>query len=229
MELTKVEGRVIGSLIEKELTTPQQYPLTLNALLLACNQSSNRDPVVDYDEATVSRALGSLKSAGLVRFAYPSHGRSVTRYEHLLAQQTGMGREQRALVAVLLLRGPQTAAELRMRAERMCQWDDLAAVEAALEGLSRLPEPAVALLGRRPGQKEERWVERLTVTDAGSVEAAAAGVSSTGDGSFSAGAGPGHSEGEHNELAALRRELGELRGAVAELDARVQALYDELH
>ena len=158
---------MIGSLIEKQLTTPDQYPLSLNALLLACNQSSNRDPVVVFDDGTVDRALAALKVAGLVRLVYPSHGRSVTRYQQLLGEQLAISERQAALVAVLLLRGPQTAGELRSRTARMCEFDDIAEVEVELQGLGGLPEPVVARLPRRPGQKEERWAQLLTDASTG--------------------------------------------------------------
>jgi uncharacterized protein YceH (UPF0502 family) len=162
MRLSPEEGRVIGSLIEKQLTTPQQYPLTANALLLACNQSSNRDPVVKYDEPTVYAALTSLKAARLVRFDHPSHGRSVTRYQQVLDEHLAVSVQQAALLAVLLLRGPQTAGELRLRTERMCEFDGVGHVEAELERLSSRPGPLVVRLARQPGQKEERWAEQLT-------------------------------------------------------------------
>ena len=110
MRLSQEEARVIGSLIEKQLTTPQQYPLTMNALVLACNQSSNRDPVLEYDDRTVDHALTSLKAAGLVSFVYPSHGRSATRYQQLLGEHLAITEQQLALVGVLLLRGPKRTA-----------------------------------------------------------------------------------------------------------------------
>jgi hypothetical protein len=162
VQLSLEHGRVIGCLIEKQLTTPQQYPLTLNALVLACNQASNRDPVVCYDDHLVQRALAWLKEAGLVRFVYPSHGRSVTRYRQVLDEFLALDVEALALLAVLLLRGPQTAGELRIRTERMARFDDLASVDTELDHLGARTEPLVMRLARRPGQKEERWVEVLT-------------------------------------------------------------------
>jgi uncharacterized protein len=161
MRLSASEGRVIGSLIEKQLTTPQQYPLTLNALVSACNQSSNRDPVVSYDESEVQRALAGLREAGLIGLVYPSHGRSVTRYRHTLPERLGLDERELALLAVLLLRGPQTAGELRARTERMAQFDGIGAIDADLVRLSEKEEPLAARLSRRPGQKEERWVQLL--------------------------------------------------------------------
>src|SRR5580658_4968748 len=106
MQLSAEEGRVVGSLIEKQLTTPQQYPLTLNALVLACNQSSNRDPVVSYAERTVEETLAALKGAGLVRFVHPSHGRSVIRYRQVVEERLALEDRELALLGVLLLRGP---------------------------------------------------------------------------------------------------------------------------
>ena len=161
MELDAVEARVIGSLAEKQLATPQQYPLTLNALLLACSQSSNRDPVVSYEEVVVEAALSSLKDAGLVRFVHPSHGRSVTRYRQVVDERFGLSSRGLAVLAVLLLRGPQTVGELRSRTERMADFTDLGDVEAELGRLGSLPDPLVRPLRPQPGQKEGRWAQLL--------------------------------------------------------------------
>ena len=190
MRLSQEEARVVGSLIEKQLTTPQQYPLTMNALLSACNQSSNRDPVVEFDERTVDEALASLKAAGLARFVHPSHGRSVVRYEQLLGEYLGMSGKQLALVAVLLLRGPQTGGELRSRSERMCDFDGIAEVDVELEALSKMAEPLVAKLPRRPGQKEERWVQLLMGPD-GAANGATGGSASPLEGPVPAQPTPG--------------------------------------
>ncbi len=171
MHLTPEEGRVIGSLIEKQLTTPQQYPLTLNSLVGACNQSSNREPVVSYDEHLVQTALASLRNAELIGLVYPSHGRSVTRYRHVLTERLGLDDRELALLAVLLLRGPQTAGELRARSERMARFDGIDAVDADLVRLSEKAEPLVIRQPRRPGQKEERWAQLLsTATPAPAAE-----------------------------------------------------------
>lgn len=211
MLLTHEEGRVIGSLIEKQLTTPQQYPLSLNALVLACNQSSNRDPVVEFEERTVHDAVASLKTAGLVSFVYPSHGRSVTRYQQLLGEHLAITEQQLALLGVLLLRGPQTAGEMRSRTERMCEFDSIAQVDAELERLSGLPEPLVARLSRRPGQKEERWAQLLT------------------DGSLALASEPEPDVVEAgSNRTDLASEVAELRTEVVELHARVAVLHDEL-
>ena len=178
MELGTEEGRVVGSLIEKQLTTPQQYPLTLNALVLACNQSSNRDPVVSYDDGTVESSLASLKAAGLVRFVHPSHGRSVIRYRQVIEERLGLDDTELALLAVLLLRGPQTVGELRARTERMANFNGAASVDSELGRLASRPDPLVRRLARRPGQKEERWAELITPTGAGGMAGVAAGLDS---------------------------------------------------
>ena len=216
MRLSQEEARVIGSLIEKQLTTPDQYPLTLNALLLACNQTTNRDPVVAFDEGTVDQALAALKAAGLVRLVHPSHGRSVTRFQQLLGEHLAISERQAALVAVLLLRGPQTGGELRSRSERMCEFDDITEVDVELESLSRLPEPIVARLPRRPGQKEERWVQLLTDSPTGVLGPPADDVPRGGETPDLAA-----------DVAELHVEVAELHVEVAELRDRVAKLCDD--
>jgi uncharacterized protein len=213
VRLSQEEARIIGSLIEKQLTTPQQYPLTLNALVLACNQSSNRDPVVEFDEPTVDNALVSLKAAGLVSFVYPSHGRSVTRYQQLLGEHLALTEQQLALVGVLLLRGSQTAGELRSRSERMSDFDSIAQVDEELARLSGLPEPMVARLPRRPGQKEERWVQLLADASAPTP------ASLTDEAPLRRGA-----EEVATDVAGLRSEVAELRAAVAVLQEQLDAV-----
>jgi uncharacterized protein len=213
VRLSQEEARIIGSLVEKQLTTPQQYPLTLNALVLACNQSSNRDPVVEFDEPTVDNALVSLKAAGLVSFVYPSHGRSVTRYQQLLGEQLALTEQQLALVGVLLLRGSQTTGELRSRSERMSDFDSIAQVDQELARLSGLPEPMVARLPRRPGQKEERWVQLLADASA-PMPAPLMDEAPVGGGA----------EEVATDVAGLRSEVAELRAAVAVLQEQLEAV-----
>lgn len=167
MTLDAVQGRILGSLVEKELATPQQYPLTANALLLACNQTSNREPVMLLAEAEVQRALDGLKGERLVRFVFPSHGRSAVRYRHVLDEALGLDERQRALLGVLLLRGPQTVGELRTRTERLARFDRLDDVGAELDALAARSEPLVERLPRRPGQKEERYRQLLAEEAAG--------------------------------------------------------------
>jgi len=235
------QGRVIGCLVEKQLTTPQQYPLSLNALVTACNQTSNRDPVVRYDSTLVQRTLASLKEAGLVRFVYPSHGGSATRYRQVLDEQLGLDKPALSLVAVLLLRGPQTAGELRARTDRMASLDSSLAVNAELERLGALPEPVVLRLARRPGQKEERWVQLLTTDAPGRAVADSGGVGvaeadrlpafEAGPGACGDDVGAGGLNGEQepsdstdggfrsllDEVSALRAEVGALRAVVEQL------------
>lgn len=203
MDLDPVEGRVLGSLVEKQLTTPQQYPLTLNSLTLACNQTSNREPVVSYAEDEVRAALDTLKAKGLVRFVLPSHGRSVVRYRQVLDERLGLDGRQMSLLAVLLLRGPQTTGELRTRSERMAEFDGIGEVESDLEGMARWEEPLVRRLARRPGQKEDRWVQLLC--EPPDVEAPAARPDS-----------PATGGGLREELEAVKAEVAALR---ADLDA----------
>jgi uncharacterized protein len=153
-ELTEPEQRVLGCLIEKRWTTPDQYPLSLNALRLACNQATNRDPVTDYDEATVSHAAQRLSKYGLARMA-SFHGSRATKYRHLAEEALGLDREHLALLAVLLLRGPQTPGELKGRSERLAQLGTLGDVERVLGELGELAY--VQRMDRRPGQKEDRF------------------------------------------------------------------------
>jgi uncharacterized protein YceH (UPF0502 family) len=165
VELTVEEGRVLGCLVEKQLTTPQQYPLTDNALVAACNQSTSRDPVVQYDVTTVRLAVRSLRERDLLRTVHRPGERS-EKHLHLLDQALDLSSGQVALVAVLLLRGPQTAAELRARTERMHPFGAAAEVEDALQTLAERPEPLLERLLRQPGQKEARYADLLVQTGA---------------------------------------------------------------
>lgn len=210
MHVDFVEGRILGSLIEKQLTTPQQYPLSLNALVLACNQTSNRDPVTSLDEPTVEACLSTLKEKGLARFVLPSHGRSVVRFRQVLDERLGLDERQMALLGVLLLRGPQTAAELRGRTERMASFDSTEDVERDLEGLSRGEEPFVTLLARRPGQKEQRWAHLLGDEPPESAPAPSPHAAGGLDGSMAAGT----RDDLREEVTALRAELDALRADV---------------
>ena len=161
MQLSPECARVLGALIEKGLATPQQYPLTINALQAACNQTSNREPVVNYDETTVLAALDELKDQKLVRFVLPSHGRSVVRYRQVLDEKLALDARQCAILAVLLLRGPQTIGELRIRTERLAKFENLDEIDHELDLLHTREEPLAHNVGRRPGQKEERWATAL--------------------------------------------------------------------
>ena len=160
--LTDTDVRALGSLIEKELTTPDNYPLSLNALVNACNQSSNRAPVVQYDEVTVKAAVDRLRKYSLVRSMQRS-GERVMKYMHLLGDAENLDRAQLAILDVLMLRGPQTLGEVRTHASRMYDFRQLDDVEATLDGLaSRSPEPLVVRLERQPGQKEARYAHLLS-------------------------------------------------------------------
>jgi uncharacterized protein YceH (UPF0502 family) len=220
MVLTAEEARVLGSLVEKELTTPDQYPLTIKSLLAACNQASNRDPVVDYDEGAVMAALDSLKAQRLIRFVLPSHGRTAVRYRHVLDEALGLDTRQCALLAVLVLRGPQTVGELRARTERMADFDGLDEIDHELRFLAAVAEPLATSLGRRPGQKEERWASPLI--------APTATVSASPPATESAGLPEPHGYGGDDPPADLRSEIAALRTELAELRADLNTLRTSL-
>jgi uncharacterized protein YceH (UPF0502 family) len=206
---------VVGCLVEKQRTTPDAYPLSLNALRLACNQSTNRDPVVDYDEATVSDALRRLALRGWTRLASGAGSRA-RKYRHLLPEALGVEEDELALLAVLMLRGPQTPGELKQRSERLHRFDGLSAVQEALERLRE--REFVVRHARRPGQKEDRW-EQVLGGDEEIAEAAAvppgeaAPVAAEERGSQASGDRLDRLE---RELAALRTEVGDLRRALGE-------------
>ncbi|PYT98442.1 MAG: DUF480 domain-containing protein [Acidobacteria bacterium] len=159
--LNEVECRILGSLMEKEATTPEYYPLSLNALINACNQKSNREPVMNLDEAAVRRALHSLEGQSLVRSVSPADSR-VTKYEHRLQEAFNFYRHESAILCLLLLRGPQTPGELRSRSERMHSFEDLGAVQSSLQHLMKREPPLVKPLPRQPGTKETRYVHLLS-------------------------------------------------------------------
>ena len=159
MNLDELEIRILGALMEKELTTPENYPLSLNALVSACNQKSNRDPVMTVTEADVVRGLQALGSRGLARLT--TTGGRVAKYCHSVADKLRLGQPARALLAELMLRGPQTVGELRTRGERMAEFADLAAVEATLMELQQCGPPLVARLPRQAGRKEQRYTQLL--------------------------------------------------------------------
>lgn len=160
-KLTDVEVRILGSLVEKQLTTPEYYPLTLNSLVTACNQKNNRDPVVSYDEASVSGALEELRDRNLVYVFYGSTSR-VPKYKHMLPSVYELEPGEVALVSVMMLRGPQTLGQLRERTGRLHQFADLGEVQQTLDGLMRRDEPLVAKLPPQPGQKEARFAHLLS-------------------------------------------------------------------
>lgn len=158
MELTPVQLRILGCLVEKERTTPDNYPLSTNALVNACNQTSNRDPVVSYDERTVDASMLELRTEGLARTVT---GGRANKHRHVLDEAWAVSDAEVSVLALLFLRGPQTVGELRGRAERLHEFDDLDQVERTLEALSERAEPFVVQLDRQPGQKERRWAHLL--------------------------------------------------------------------
>jgi uncharacterized protein YceH (UPF0502 family) len=208
MEPDAVEIRVVGCLLEKQRTTPDAYPLSLNALRLACNQATNRDPVVDYDEATVVEALRRTALRGWTRLASGAGSRA-RKYRHLLDEALDADEVELALLAVLMLRGAQTPGELKQRADRQYAFVDLSAVHETLEKL--VERGYVERLPRRPGQKEERYAQLLGGegdSASSTVEPEAAAGSSAG------GPAPSGPSPEEDRLARLERELGDLREQV---------------
>ena len=200
-----MECRVLGSLLEKEITTPEYYPLSLSALLNACNQKSNREPIMNLDKAAVREALHSLEGQSLVRSVSPADSR-VTKYEHRLQEAYNFYRHETAILCLLLLRGPQTPGELRGRSERMHSFEDLNAVQSSLQHLMKRELPLVKALPRQPGTKETRYVHLLS-GDTERWESPSA-VQPNAD------AGSADSEKMkkiEDEIAALRNEIAELK------------------
>jgi hypothetical protein len=204
-----VEIRVLGCLLEKQRTTPDAYPLTLNGLRLACNQATNRDPVVDYDEATIREALRRLANRRWIRLA-SGHGSRAAKYRHLLDEALGLGRAELALLGVLMLRGTQTPGELKQRSERLHPFASLDEVDGTLDRL--IERGHVARLERRPGQKEERFVQLLG--DGGGVAAEAAEQPAAAVAVAATSHAPATTDLE-GRVARLEREVAELRAALA--------------
>jgi uncharacterized protein len=178
MDADAVEIRVLGCLIEKQRTTPDAYPLSLNALRLACNQATNRDPVVDYDERQIKSALDRLSNRGWTRLASGAGSRAL-KYRHLVDEALGVSDEDLALLAVLMLRGPQTLGELKQRSERLHTFDSPAEIAQALDRLAE--RELVARHERRPGQKEERYAHLIGDGGGGETPAAVAAPGSAGE------------------------------------------------
>jgi uncharacterized protein YceH (UPF0502 family) len=202
--LDAVQIRVLGCLLEKQQTTPDGYPLTLNSLRLACNQSTSREPVVDYDEATVREAAQRLTRRGLARLA-SYHGSRSAKYRHLVDEALGLTEDERALLCVLMLRGPQTLGELKQHSERLRPFADLTSVEEALDRLTA--REFGQWLERRPGQKEARYAHLLQGVDSSEAEAVAAAPSTAEE----------ESESLTDEVGRLRSELDALKQEVATL------------
>lgn len=201
-DLDPIEARVLGCLAEKDMATPEYYPLSLNALTNACNQKSNRDPAVSYDDATVRQGLNLLRERGLSTFISEA-GSRVEKYRHRLSERFNFTRGEMALMTVLLLRGPQTPGELRLRTERLYPFADLETLEHALAKLAaRDPDPMVVQLPRVPGMKENRWAHLLS-----------------GEPQFSGTEGPAvvHAPGLQDRVTQLETEVADLREELRQL------------
>lgn len=210
--LSPLEARVLGVLIEKQLTTPDYYPLTVNSLLAGCNQKTSRHPVMSVTEGEVQAALDALKRRTLVIDSYGASGR-VMRYAHNLPKVLNIAQAMTALVAALMLRGPQTAAELRGNCERLYQFADLSSVEAYLEDMAQRSAGALVMkLPKQPGSREHRWAHLL----AGPVE-------------VDAGKAPPFEPSAEGELEALKTEVAALRDELSALRALVEELQEKLH
>jgi uncharacterized protein len=206
--LKEIEVRVLGSLIEKDITTPDYYPLSLNALVNACNQKNNRDPVMTLDEDAVRGALDSLEANSLAGPVSGADSR-VTKYEHRMQEAFNFDRRETAILCVLLLRGAQTPGELRGRTERMYKFEALEDVNATLERLSHREPPLVAVLARQPGTKESRYMHLFSGEAPASVEQAAQAASKVSIGADRVARLEG-------EVAELRREFAEMKRQLAE-------------
>lgn len=212
--LSPLEARVLGVLIEKQHTVPDTYPLSLNALTLGCNQKTARSPVIEASEAEVLTAVDGLKGLSLV---FEGSGSRVVKFEHNAPRVLGLPGASVALLAVLMLRGPQTAAELRVNCERLHRFADISSVEGFLEELAEKTPPFVVKLARAPGSREARWAHLLSGEVTGERFVAGAAPIGGGDGSVAAG-----------ELAALKAEQARLSTEVASLRALVQRMAGEL-
>src|SRR5215472_7082380 len=208
--LTDVEARVLGALVEKDITTPDYYPLSLNALVSACNQKNNRDPAMNLDENQVREALSGLEAMGLAGPASSADSR-VTKYEHHLQDVFNFSRGETAVICVLLLRGPQTLGELRGRTERLHRFEDLEAVQAALQHLMRREPPLAVMLPRQPGTKESRYAHLLS----GEIPVAAPA---------SRGVAPPVDHGQQDRVSRLEEQVATLEREVSDLKQTVEAL-----
>ncbi len=210
--LDPVAVRIVGSLIEKESTTPDNYPLTLNALVAACNQTSNRDPVMALDEATVADALADLARRGLAREVHRSDSRA-KRYRQTLSDALSLHPAETAVLCVLMLRGAQTPGEIRTRTGRLFEFRDVPHVEVTLQSLATLSDPLVVQLPRRPGQKEVRYAHLLSgEPQLVEVEPAPGGAATA----------------RVDRIGALEGEIESLRGEVAQLRAQLEEVRREL-
>ncbi len=205
VELTQEQVRVLGCLVEKERTTPDDYPLTANSVMRAANQTTSRDPIVSYDLSSVERELAGLKELGLVRFVHSPSNRA-TKHRHTLDQVLGLDERETALLGLLFLRGDQTPGELLSRSERLARFGSIDEVVATLERLAAREEPLVAQRDRVPGQQQRRWGHRWQAPPDPAALAAAGGVA-PGSTSTSTAA----------RIAALEAEVADLRAGLVEL------------
>jgi uncharacterized protein YceH (UPF0502 family) len=204
LTLNETEVRVLGSLVEKQLTTPEYYPLTMNALIAACNQKSNRDPVVSYDEATADAALESLREKNLVYVFYGSNSR-VVKYKHMFPNVFELDAAQVAVLDVLMLRGPQTVGEIRGRTDRLHEFSGLAEVQETLDKLAHRDEPLAVRLERQPGQKDARYAHLL------SGEVISASIRSGPEPASRSNSSDDRLQALEAEVEELRRELSSFR------------------
>ncbi len=202
--LTDTETRILGSLVEKQLTTPEYYPLTLNALIAACNQKSNREPVVSFDESTVTVAIERLRDRNLVYVFYGSTSR-VPKYKHMLPSVYELEPPEVAVMCVMMLRGPQTLGELRGRTDRLYEFAGLGEVQETLDNLTRRDDPLIVKLERQPGQKEARFAHLLN----GEIDVSA--LPPPRSSSSSATVDPGRLEHLETEVKELRQEVEDLK------------------
>jgi uncharacterized protein YceH (UPF0502 family) len=217
--LSAAQARVLGALVEKEVTTPDYYPLSLNALINACNQRSNREPVMDLDEEEVRLALHRLEDLGLGGRARGADGR-VTKYEHWLGEAFNFSRAETALICVLLLRGPQTPGELRGRTDRLHRFDEIGEVLAGLQKLMEREPPLVAVLPRQPGTKESRYAHLLS----GPVESLP--VAAVSEIAY-ARRETGQDAGQEERIAQLESTVAELKQEVATLRQKLDDLFGD--
>jgi uncharacterized protein YceH (UPF0502 family) len=222
--LSAAQARVLGALVEKEVTTPDYYPLSLNALINACNQRSNREPVMDLEEEDVRLALHRLEDLRLAGRASGADGR-VTKYEHWLGEYFNFSRAETALICVLLLRGPQTPGELRGRTERMHRFDELTDVTAGLQKLMEREPPLAAILPRQPGTKESRYAHLLS----GGVETVSAAENALGRRAplQSAEQDAGLNSGHEDRIVRLEATVVELRQEMAALRQKIDDVFGD--
>ncbi|MGA8493434.1 MAG: YceH family protein [Terriglobales bacterium] len=211
--MNEVETRVLGSLVEKDVTTPDYYPLSLNALLNACNQKNNRDPVMNLDEDAVRKALDTLQEKRLAGPTSSADSR-VTKYEHRLQEVFNFTRGETAILCVLLLRGPQTPGELRGRTERMHRFEDLTEVQSTLQHMMQRDPPLVRILPRQPGTKESRYKHLLAGDTEDLADGSLARALSPAN-VLSHSADPDRIAHLENEVTDLRRELADLKQQLA--------------